>query len=111
MATERPLERGRRAIVDDLVGALDPVERRARDAEAGAEQAAVVLAAHRAVAMREPPVRRCDGERYRAAEAGTADARAHAFSCRSAMTAIVGSKGCYVQNPGVLRCARCSLRS
>ena len=75
---ERPLERCRRAVMNDLVRAVEPAERRARNAEARAEQAAMVLAAHRAVAVREPPIRRRDAERDRAAEASTANARAHA---------------------------------
>jgi hypothetical protein len=78
VVAKRPLECAGRAIVQYFLCTREPLESLPPDAEPRAEQRAVVLAAQRAMAVREPAVRRRNGERHRAAEARTARARAHA---------------------------------
>src|SRR3954470_20407913 len=77
-AAERALERGRGRVMDDVGLTRAPAEVLALDPEARAEQRAVLLAAHRAVAMSEPKVRRPGLEAHGAAETRAADHVAHA---------------------------------
>src|SRR5882672_284849 len=87
---ERPLERRGRRIVDDVGLARAPAKVLALHAEPRTEQRAVLLAAHRAVAMREPQIRRPDLEAHGAAEAGAgedvADDVAHAIGLASSLS-------------------------
>src|SRR5690606_18172689 len=89
----------RRAVVRDRAGRRPPLEARDVDTDARAEQRAVVNATHRAVAEREPAIRRRDIVPNRAAQARASSHLRPPSTDSTSVFLSVGNRSAYCESP------------